>query len=80
MVPAGRQARQVAWLTFPIPDGKGRSPSKQVNEPTAALSRWLTLHGDLTSFLFRSASAMTALMTRSAQPIRLAAPYDASRR
>jgi Nuclease-related domain len=27
---------------FPIRDGKGRSPSEQVKEPTAALSRWLS--------------------------------------
>jgi len=27
---------------FPIQDGKGRSPSKQVKEPAAALSRWLS--------------------------------------
>ena len=26
---------------FPIRDGKGRSPSEQVKEPVAALSRWL---------------------------------------
>jgi hypothetical protein len=27
---------------FPIRDGKGRSPSEQVKEPVAALSRWLS--------------------------------------
>ncbi len=27
---------------FPIRDGKGRSPSEQVKEPAAALSRWLS--------------------------------------
>jgi hypothetical protein len=27
---------------FPIRDGKGRSPSQQVKEPAAALSRWLS--------------------------------------
>ena len=27
---------------FPIKDGKGRSPSEQVKEPVAALSRWLS--------------------------------------
>jgi hypothetical protein len=29
-------------VRFPIQDGKGRSPSEQVKEPVAALSRWLS--------------------------------------
>lgn len=34
---------------FPIRDGKGRSPSRQLNEPVAALSRWLRTNRQATS-------------------------------
>ena len=42
-VPAVRTGRYVYTAgQLPMLDGKGRSPSEQVKEPVAALSRWLS--------------------------------------
>ena len=46
----------------------GRMKSAAVTTP----GNWMPVQGDSASFLSRTASARTALMTRWAQPIRLA--------